>query len=235
MTKNRFTFAAISALLLAAVAFTGARPDYAVAAAAASAGQQGCATANDCDGDGHERIGSGSKNADDCDDNDPRRHPGRVEIPDFEGHDEDCDWYTYGRLDLDGDDFTDSRVFNRNESTGEIKRGEDCNDNNRSVNPLASEVCDMKDNNCDGKVDENVRPALYVDADGDGFGAGLAIFSACHAGPVEGKTKWDSYNLSPFNSDCDDKDPLTHPGQFETRDGRDNNCNGQSDEDPVIR
>jgi len=233
--ERRLTSAAIIVLLLAAVGFTGARADYHIPASAASAaGQQDYRShlrGDDADGDGHDSIASGG---DDCDDQDPRRHPGRYEIADFNGHDEDCDSHTYGDLDKDRDGFTDSRVYNRDERTGEIFRGEDCNDNNRSVHPLASEVCDMKDNNCDGKVDEDVRPALYVDADGDGFGAGQPVFTACHAGPVQSKTKGNSYNLSSFNTDCDDADPLTHPGQFERPDGRDNDCNGTIDESATL-
>jgi len=228
MLRNILAAAAMMAVPLLVVGIGGAAPSHTFLDPSAVSQ---CRKAADCDEDGHDRIDAGG---DDCDDNDPRRHPGRREVADLDGHDEDCDSHTYGTLDNDRDGFTDASAYNRDELTGEIWRGEDCNDNNRSVHPLASEVCDMRDNNCNGKVDEDVRPALYVDADGDGFGAGPAVFTACHPGPVEGKTKGSSYNLSSFNTDCDDKDPLTHPGQFERSDGRDNNCNGTEDEGPTL-
>src|ERR1044071_7245240 len=147
--ERTLAFAAISILLLAAAGFTGARMDHTVLASAASSAQKDCQPDKlggiDCDRDGHNNLAT---KGDDCDDNDPRRHPGRYEVADFDGHDEDCDAGTYGLLDNDRDGFTDSGVYNRDELTGEIfrnpatgvlSRGEDCNDNDRSIHPLASE------------------------------------------------------------------------------------------------
>lgn len=63
----------------------------------------------DRDGDGSIAILSGG---DDCDDEDPRRFPGNAEVCDADGHDEDCDYRTGGRRDVDGDGYTDAACFN---------------------------------------------------------------------------------------------------------------------------
>ena len=79
----------------------------------------------------------------------------------------------------------------------------DCDDHDPAVHPGAAEVCDGKDNNCDGKIDEG------FDADGDGV-------PTCE---IAGKP-----------ADCDDKDPAVHPGATEVCNGKDDNCNGAIDE-----
>lgn len=56
----------------------------------------------DRDGDGAHAMRCGG---DDCDDNNPNRFPGNVEICDAAGIDEDCDATTVGSLDSDGDGF----------------------------------------------------------------------------------------------------------------------------------
>lgn len=56
----------------------------------------------DKDGDGHGAMHCGG---DDCDDNNPNRFPGNVEICESNGLDEDCDVTTVGTLDVDGDGY----------------------------------------------------------------------------------------------------------------------------------
>jgi hypothetical protein len=84
----------------------------------------------------------------------------------------------------------------------------DCNDNNPNINPGAAEICDGVDNNCNGQVDEGCQQ-ICTDADQDGFfaqaGCGTAV-------------------------DCNDGNPLIRPNAAEICDGRDNNCNGTTDE-----
>ncbi|GHE40646.1 putative metal-binding motif-containing protein [Vulcaniibacterium thermophilum] len=63
----------------------------------------------DRDGDGAASILSGG---DDCDDEDPRRFPGNVEVCDANGFDEDCDFGTGGARDVDRDGHTDAMCFN---------------------------------------------------------------------------------------------------------------------------
>jgi|GEM_PF-1708382 len=79
----------------------------------------------------------------------------------------------------------------------------DCDDHDPKVFPGAAEVCNGKDDDCNGKVDET------FDADGDGF-------ATCDA---PGKA-----------ADCDDKDPKIHPGAAEICNEKDDDCNGKVDD-----
>lgn len=60
----------------------------------------------------------------------------------------------------------------------------------------------------------------YIDSDGDGFGTGTIAFYQC--GFTEG--------YSTQAGDCNDNDISINPGAIEVCDGKDNNCNQQTDE-----
>ena len=96
----------------------------------------------------------------------------------------------------------------------------DCDDDDPDVKPGWREVCDGKDNNCDGVVDEGVDLALYLDADGDGFGAPGVAERACE--PRSG--------LAEIPGDCDDSNVAVNPEVADGCDGLDNNCDGLVDE-----
>lgn len=86
----------------------------------------------------------------------------------------------------------DVRIYNRALSATEVSKlytitdkaqGGDCNDASIRTHPLATEVCDLADNDCDGSVDEGMTGTYYLDADADGYSTG-ATASRCNASPV---------------------------------------------------
>jgi hypothetical protein len=94
----------------------------------------------------------------------------------------------------------------------------DCNDGDGSIFPGATEVCNQRDDNCDGEVDEGIETTdWHEDYDADGYGSIEVIIAACAqpGGYVADGT------------DCDDWDPRVYPGaEEESGDDTDANCDG---------
>jgi hypothetical protein len=92
---------------------------------------------------------------DDCNDSSKNISPAATES--CNGLDDQCDGKTDEGCDDDADGFCDSAmVFASGASCKQSVGGVgDCNDNDKSVNPDAVEVCDTVDNNCDGKTDKS--------------------------------------------------------------------------------
>lgn len=179
------------------------------------AGRCGCF---DADGDG--------ASCDDCDDADPARFPSAPEVCD--GKDNDCDgtvdegaittWY----VDADGDGYGNSGLsLDRCQAPANfVNRGGDCNDADPTTFPGRTEVCDARDNNCDGTIDEGVKSTFYRDADGDGFGDPRNAATTCQI-PASGFVS--------VMGDCDDSRADANPQAMETCNNRDDDCDGVVD------
>jgi hypothetical protein len=99
----------------------------------------------------------------------------------------------------------------------------DCSDSRAEVNPGADELCNLRDDDCDGEVDEDALPVeLWPDADGDGY------YRAREGEPVLGCVGLEGYAAEP--GDCAPNDAAIHPGAEEVCNLFDDDCNGRVDE-----
>ncbi|MBL8618246.1 MAG: hypothetical protein JNM72_21715 [Deltaproteobacteria bacterium] len=166
----------------------------------------------------------------DCDDADPEVFPAAPERCD--GVDQDCDgvidedltavWYA----DADGDGFGDplSTTDDCDPEAGWVPEAGDCDDADASTAPGAEELCDERDNDCDGEVDEGVSTTWYADRDGDSWGTLAETVEAC--APPAG--------YADRTGDCADDDAAVSPSAAEVCDGQDNDCDGDIDEDGLL-
>ncbi len=101
----------------------------------------------------------------------------------------------------------------------------DCDDNTFAINPGATEICNGLDDNCNGSIDEGVKPTWYKDSDNDGFSDGTSLVECARP---------DGYKLAAeltaTSGDCDDNNTAVNPGATELCNGIDDNCNGTTDE-----
>jgi hypothetical protein len=106
----------------------------------------------------------------DCDDFRASVHPGAIEQCDLK--DNDCDGNADEDVidqpyceDHDGDGYGVMGGLTKVDCKPSAGFGDctgDCDDRDANVHPGAAEACDGRDNNCDGKVDEGVRPVCGV-------------------------------------------------------------------------
>lgn len=129
----------------------------------------------------------------------------------------------YADHDEDGYGYTADQVTDCTKPLYYSDKSGDCDDNNSKIHPDADELCDERDNDCDGEVDENLEVApQYEDADGDGHGGvnGAIVMAKC---PPPG--------YAPVKGDCDDANPDVYSGATETCNYVDDDCDGRVDED----
>jgi hypothetical protein len=123
--------------------------------------------------------------------------------------------------------------------------GGDCDDTDPSVHPGVPEIADGVDQDCDGVPDDGTD---WGDDDGDGFAEADGDCNDDDAAMSPGRTEIFGNGLDDdcdgtsdtgagdadgdgFSAtDCDDADPLIHPGRPETVDGIDEDCDGIADD-----
>lgn len=142
----------------------------------------------------------------DCEDNNFDINPSTKEI--CNGLDDNCNgiidegftlsvWY----YDEDGDGFGNEQIKLCNQPIGYVKESSDCDDLDKNINPGLDELCDKKDNDCDGLTDEELLKECS-----NPCGKGI---QEC----IDGAYTKCSISAKP-----------------EICDGIDNNCNGETDE-----
>ena len=134
-------------------------------------------------------------------------------------------FFTY-YADSDNDSYGDLTntisVINSTPPAGYVTDSTDCNDNNASINPGATELCNGIDDNCDGQIDEGCNTTTwYADNDGDNYGD-ITNSTVSQTQPV---------GYVADSTDCNDINAAINPGATEVcGNGIDDNCNGQIDE-----
>ena len=177
-----------------------------------------------------DNDGDGVPSSEDCDDEDPNVFPGNVEV--CNGLDDDCnelvddrlefsDWYPDVDVDEFGDEAADPVSSCMEEVDGHVLDATDCDDTEADVHPGAPELCNDRDDDCNGLIDDDVQYLdWYPDTDGDGFGDEDADPTNACDRPGEA---W----AADGGLDCDDTDPEINPDAEEIPgDGIDQNCDG---------
>ena len=180
-------------------------------------------------GPGYASVGG------DCDDLNFSIHPFAKEICD--NVDNDCNAQvdeagasgcTVYYKDLDGDKFgddTNSACLCKSKKGAEwMEMPGDCDDSDDKIHPGAEEICNQKDDNCNGKTDEEGAGGCmlyYVDLDKDTYGPSAT-----------GKCLCASTKIYPASEpgDCDDNEPKVHPNANEICNNVDDDCNGLTDD-----
>ncbi|WP_426756224.1 putative metal-binding motif-containing protein [Myxococcus sp. Y35] len=117
-------------------------------------------------------------------------------------------------VDADGDGFI--------ARGGPTNRGTDCDDGAGDVHPEALELCNGRDDNCDGQVEQGaLTRTWYLDQDQDGYGRNGPGVEACDP---------PSQLHIEVSGDCDDERAEAYPHAQELCNGKDDNCDDEEDE-----
>ena len=167
-----------------------------------------------------------SYNSNDCNDINAYIFPGALEICNLiddncNGEIDEGSLNTY-YLDADGDSFGTNAVTTQACSlpSGYSMNNIDCNDSDAGIQPAASEICNLADENCNGQIDEGVQLSFYADYDNDNYGNPGVFIMAC--------SQPNGFVLN--SSDCDDSNAAINPSISEICNQIDENCNNQIDE-----
>lgn len=168
----------------------------------------------------------------DCNDADMLINPAATEI--CNGLDENCnmliddglfEYQFYADLDLDGYGDIDNFVSTCSDivPSGYVNDFTDCNDLNIMINPGATEICNLIDDNCNLFIDEDLPLYhYYADADGDNFGDVNNKVTNCFSLPETG--------FVTDSTDCDDSNAAINPIAAEILNGLDDDCDQLIDE-----
>lgn len=174
----------------------------------------------------------------DCDDANPLINTAALEA--CNGFDDDCDGQIDEAddvllgsitiyLDADGDGYgVGQGITVCNSLTGYAQQAGDCDDDDPDIFPLADELCNGLDDDCDNDIDENPPDGdfWFPDSDGDGYGSVIGAVRACE----------EPQGYVSNGDDCNDDDSDHNPTTAEVCDSLDNDCDGLiDDEDPNLQ
>ena len=164
----------------------------------------------------------------DCNDNNATLNSISAEV--CNNFDDDCDGSVDDGLtfinyyvDTDGDGFGAGAASNlcANPGAGYVTNNTDCDNAASTTYPGAVELCNGVDDDCDVVVDDNIIFVdYYVDADGDGYGAGVATNSCSNPGA--------GYVTN--NTDCNDNNATLNSISAEVCNNFDDDCDGSVDD-----